>query len=326
MLSSNLELISLEHGAIKLTVTEKPEVGMILYEGHGAFGSILIKEITDLHYTILHSTYKLKQDLHLSMRFPDDQLLALLFTTKGKIQYQFPDLPKGIISQHQYNMLFPFDQCQNSCKKGNISFVGIHLRPSFIERWTDLSQELGPFLEDIAAHRPSTMSQKSLPATSQMVLLINEIVHASHRGLLSMYRYGKIVDLLRICMEEKNVEPAQKLIMLTGKDKGKIERVMDYISNNIQKPGSIIELAKRFDINEFKLKKGFRQVFGTSIRAHVLTLRMEKARSLLIETDLPISKISEMSGYSRTNAFSMIFKKTYGYSPRALRSGLATPS
>ena len=50
-----------------------------------------------------------------------------------------------------------------------------------------------------------------------------------------------------------------------------------------------------------------------------MNLRMDKARSLLTKTDLPINAVASAVGYSDQLAFSKIYKQYYGLSPKAYR-------
>ena len=52
--------------------------------------------------------------------------------------------------------------------------------------------------------------------------------------------------------------------------------------------------------------------------------RMKKAASLLVETKLPISQISESIGILNTNYFYSVFKKKFGMTPLAYRRSTST--
>ncbi len=58
---------------------------------------------------------------------------------------------------------------------------------------------------------------------------------------------------------------------------------------------------------------------GTGIMQYLSGLRMEEARRLLIQTDLPISKIAEAVGFTNYNYFCRIFKKENGLPAKSYR-------
>ena len=71
-------------------------------------------------------------------------------------------------------------------------------------------------------------------------------------------------------------------------------------------------------LQEFKLKKGFRELFGTTVFGYVLQLRMHHARRLL-EQGTTVSEAAFMVGYQNVSSFCVEFRKRYGYSPGRIR-------
>lgn len=86
-----------------------------------------------------------------------------------------------------------------------------------------------------------------------------------------------------------------------------------------KKPLSLRMLSKAAAINEFKLKAGFKQLFGLSVFDCLQEARMEKARELLLTTNEPLKNICVLSGYPRMTNFITAFRKKFGYTPGSLR-------
>jgi AraC-like DNA-binding protein len=86
-----------------------------------------------------------------------------------------------------------------------------------------------------------------------------------------------------------------------------------------KKPLSLRMLSKAAAINEFKLKVGFRQLFGLSVFDYLQEARMEKAKELLLTTDEPLKNICILTGYPRMTNFITAFRKRFGYTPGSLR-------
>jgi AraC-like DNA-binding protein len=84
-------------------------------------------------------------------------------------------------------------------------------------------------------------------------------------------------------------------------------------------PPTIYELAKMVGTNDFKLKKGFKEVFGNTIFGFLLDFKMEKGRKLLRYTNKTTSEIAHLLGYSHPGHFTSAFKKKFGITPSALR-------
>lgn len=86
-----------------------------------------------------------------------------------------------------------------------------------------------------------------------------------------------------------------------------------------KKPLSLRMLAKAVAINEFKLKAGFKQLFGTSVFDCLQEARMQKARELVLSTNEPLKQICVLTGYPRMTNFITAFRKRFGYTPGSLR-------
>ena len=69
-------------------------------------------------------------------------------------------------------------------------------------------------------------------------------------------------------------------------------------------------------ISTSKLTKGFSSLFGTSVHAYVIDQRLEKAASLLLESNLNVSQVAILVGYSKASNFAAAFKRKYGVNPK----------
>ena len=72
-------------------------------------------------------------------------------------------------------------------------------------------------------------------------------------------------------------------------------------------------------MNPSTLKTLFKAVYGKSIAAHAKEHRMEKAASLLKETDASIAEISAAVGYESQSKFTAEFRKAFQMSPTEYR-------
>jgi AraC family transcriptional activator of pyochelin receptor len=98
-------------------------------------------------------------------------------------------------------------------------------------------------------------------------------------------------------------------------DREKIFAVKDYIEKAYLESLTLKDFTYAFVLNEFKLKKGFKYFFNTTVFGYILELRFRKAKELLSERQMNISEVAEFIGYNNTSSFSYEFKKRFGYSP-----------
>lgn len=112
------------------------------------------------------------------------------------------------------------------------------------------------------------------------------------------------VDLCTVCSFSKN--PA---------DTTKIQKAEQLILANLQQPLTIPQLAQKVGLNQCYLKKGFKELYGTTIYDYVQEQRMVQAKVLLGNPQLSIAQIADMIGFSNANSFSTAFKRIVGMQP-----------
>lgn len=107
-----------------------------------------------------------------------------------------------------------------------------------------------------------------------------------------------------------------RLPVLRLVDIGKLYEIKDHLDRCYRNVDiSIKMLAKAFGINEYKLKTGFKSLFGVPVISYLTRTRMQNARSLLLRKDETVLSVAEKVGYGYANNFTAAFKKTFGMSP-----------
>ncbi|WP_146032831.1 AraC family transcriptional regulator, partial [Arenibacter sp. NBRC 103722] len=71
--------------------------------------------------------------------------------------------------------------------------------------------------------------------------------------------------------------------------------------------------------NEFKLKYGFKELYGTTVFKYLVQERLRKAKTLVQYTQLNFKSIAKMVGFKSVPHFSRTFSEQYGYSPKIFR-------
>ncbi|RIX52360.1 response regulator [Paenibacillus nanensis] len=99
-----------------------------------------------------------------------------------------------------------------------------------------------------------------------------------------------------------------------------IKQLLRYMEEHFASNLSLRSAARMVNMSEAYLSTVFKKETGTNFIDWLNMLRVEKAASLLIETDLPGYLISERVGYENSNYFGRIFKKMKGVSPQKYRA------
>lgn len=98
-----------------------------------------------------------------------------------------------------------------------------------------------------------------------------------------------------------------------------VRRAMDYISLHYSEKIRIADLADEIGVNRSYLTRSFQNSIGCSPKEYLVNIRMEKAKSFLRKTNMPVGAISNAVGYEDQLAFSKVFKQRCGMSPRHYR-------
>ena len=104
-------------------------------------------------------------------------------------------------------------------------------------------------------------------------------------------------------------------IRLTRKDITTLSRVKTYLENNIVEPPSLEVLCKKFYINSFKLKKGFKQIYGMAISRYIQFYRLHSAYSRFLTGDTNVSECAWAVGYTNVSHFIAAFRRQFGFTP-----------
>ncbi|WP_303851298.1 AraC family transcriptional regulator [Seleniivibrio woodruffii] len=122
-----------------------------------------------------------------------------------------------------------------------------------------------------------------------------------------------------------------------GVQPGDLEKFYDIkgmIDSNLFEPLSHCQIARKAGINEFKLKNGFKEIFGTTVNGYMTEQRMLKARKMLESGSVSVSEAAWEIGYTNVSHFISVFRRHYGVTPGKflmdiklkLGSQCATPS
>ena len=98
-----------------------------------------------------------------------------------------------------------------------------------------------------------------------------------------------------------------------------ILKAREIITEEFVNPPNIKLLSRQVGINTKQLKIGFKYLFNTTIRQHVINLRLIEAQHLVTTTQLSLGQISNRVGYVNHGHFSKLYKKKFGLSPLAER-------
>ena len=95
--------------------------------------------------------------------------------------------------------------------------------------------------------------------------------------------------------------------------------VRRYIDNHFKEDLTLDQLSEMAHVSKYHLSHAFRKEFQTSPISYLISRRIQESRFLLRETDLSLSQIARILGFSSLSYFSQSFRRLEGVSPMEYR-------
>lgn len=96
---------------------------------------------------------------------------------------------------------------------------------------------------------------------------------------------------------------------------------LQYMSEHLEEPLDIAELAEKLDISRRQLERLFKRYVGLSPNQVYFDLRLARAHALLNQTNMTVTEIAVATGFSSRSQLGLRFRQKYGMSPHAFRKG-----
>ncbi len=175
------------------------------------------------------------------------------------------------------------------------------------------------FSDDILNFRHTSSFSKTLPLCGKTRTVLDSLLNHSYSDSLENIFINAQTQMLLLhsmeCMAGEGEESFTCKFLANEADREKIALAREILLEHISEPLTIKELSRKAAINECYLKKGFKEMYGTTIFDFFQSQRMEHAKYLLYEKGLSVTDVSGLLGYSSISHFSTAFKKHTGLKP-----------
>ena len=98
-----------------------------------------------------------------------------------------------------------------------------------------------------------------------------------------------------------------------------LDQVHRFLTEHLDSRITIEQLSRQFLMNPSTMKELFKEVYGSSIAAHIRQHRMERASALLLESDDSVAQVARTVGYESQSKFTSEFKKAFSMLPTEYR-------
>ena len=185
------------------------------------------------------------------------------------------------------------------------------------------------FLERATVDFDANRNAKIVLACGPQDALVRSIALALASELDSDMPTGKIyaeslvntlaVHLLRHYSTDSLVPDLQ----FGGLQAHKMRRVAEFIEANLERDLTLAEIAEEADLSLYHFARAFKQTMGLTPIQFLMQQRIERAKRLLADSELPLSDIALTVGFKNQSHFTTLFRKFTEMTPKAWRNSYA---
>ena len=206
--------------------------------------------------------------------------------------------------------------------------IAIHLEPQMLSSFIGQEDGLPVGLRHLVRPVEQERYTRVGIVTPAMETALWQMLHCPYRGWLKrIFLESRVLELVALVLEQELAIQASNGVVGREIDRpplplkpGTLERIYQaqtLLHQTLHQPPSLPDLAKQVRLNEFTLKQGFRQVFGTTVFDYLHEYRLEQARRLLELGDRKVADVAETVGFASRSYFASAFKQKFGLNPKA---------
>jgi AraC family transcriptional activator of pyochelin receptor len=290
---------------------------------HPKAGTIKYKSTGFPHMHLMDIRWTTNEEIKLYDSTPDSTV-NINFQMSGQLDTRFFGLKQELhMRPHRHNLVFAPEGGDLNHIRANSSIEMFHLSLDKVffadaigcdDAWSET------VLKNLDHGRPFAGANGTVDTTHQMLRLISEIRNCAASGpMRNLLIQSRALELIAFQIGQfRNPFPVREEIRLD--DAEKLHQLKGHLERNFLAETSLTELSRIFVLNEFKVKKGFRALFGTSVFAYLRQLRMEYAGNLLRNCNTSVEEVADVLGYEHAQHFSIAFKKFTGRTPSEFKT------
>jgi len=202
----------------------------------------------------------------------------------------------------------------------SINVLSFIFSNAVLSQFIKLRSTSDTFTDSVLSFRHVSSFSKILPICNKTRSVLEGLLNHNYTDTLeNIYVNAQTQMLLLYGLEcmlgEKEIDTVTCKFLANEADRDKVIKAREILIQHIGEPITIKELSRKVAINECYLKKGFKEMFGTTIFDFYQSQRMEHAKYLLYEKGMSVTDVALLLGYSSISHFSTAFKKHTGLKP-----------
>lgn len=291
----------------------------------GDWGVIQIESVRLPMLTVTRFSANLEKGIHIRHNDSREcQTVNSCFVVSGKVDSSFNGIGcRRTLTEGRQNFVYRSVVCDDHFIEADQEPLKLlHLafdRTYFLDILAGISW-CNELRSRLVSKEPVLGATSGLAITPVMRRVIQEIMNCRMSGPLgNLLVEAWALELTAWQLDQYQSMTAGPDPVMTLSDRTVFIQLKEYLDNNFCGNHSLKSLSRKFGLNEFKLKKGFRECFGETIFGYIHRLRMQHARAMMEHKNMSVAEAAARTGYKNPNHFSTAFKKQFGWSPSRIR-------
>ncbi|UOQ52024.1 helix-turn-helix transcriptional regulator [Hymenobacter cellulosivorans] len=294
-------------GLLQADSTWQSDNGQLQFTDHFLLGGVQL--------TTMRGNLKQPLKLELDVERP---WTAMLYQLDGQINSKSCAMrPLHIGHGHQNVMGDETTKNHYTFQGQDYASFSVHVEPEFFTQLVVGNEEW------LTIHRarldridPFVLLPPGIGISPKQRAIIQQIIECPYSGALKkLFLEARFLDLF---IEQQTLLTQMKT-RSSSRDRDTLHAIRDFLDTHYAEPPSLLELARLFGTNDFKLKKGFRELFGTTVFGYIAERRLTVAWQLLTLTDQPVQEVAESVGFVNAAHFATAFRRKFGQTPSQVR-------
>jgi len=138
-------------------------------------------------------------------------------------------------------------------------------------------------------------------------------------------RFQAIVELVKVFAQYIADFANRAALAVAPEEPKAVASAKQFVQSHIEEPVRLAQVAGHVHVSPFHFCKLFKRATGMTLTEYVSRVRVEKAKSLLVDPSLRISEVVFAAGFGSIPRFNSVFKRYVGMPPTEYRATLRTP-
>ncbi len=138
-------------------------------------------------------------------------------------------------------------------------------------------------------------------------------------------RFQAIIELLNVFAQYLADFAGRHTIACSAEEPAAVTSAKQFVQAHVNEPITLAQVVQNARVSRFYFCKMFKKATGMTLTEYVARVRVEKAKTLLVDPSLRITEVLYSAGFGSVPQFNSVFKRYAGMAPSEYRATLRTP-